>query len=298
MIYILLLCLVGIGFVFISKNKKSKKDERFTRVDVTHDDNTKSEKKYYKDKIINILINRIDLNKKNNFFANNEVRLKCIKAGIRNVREQKIIILTRYVLIMPVGMIVAIMGYMLSPNSNQIIILGFFLGAIVGFFYPIIRLDSTIKDRKEEIDRAFPDFVDLMMVCVEAGMPAEQAYVRITTELQKFYPIMASEVEILSAELTYFLEPRIAYDNFLFRTQNSFVKAFCNVVLQSLEFGTPLSQGLKSLSAEIREAQMGMIERKAASLPSKLTVPMMLFTLPVLFVVILFPAGHQLMNQA
>jgi tight adherence protein C len=295
MIYILLLCLVVIGFVFVIKNKTSKRDKRFTRSDTVP--NKKLENKDYKNKILEILINKIDFNKKDNFFANHNVRLKCIKAGIRNIKEQKIIVLTRHILIIPLSIITAMIAYMLYPNNTNLTIIGLFLGGILGFYYPIIRLDSVIKDRKEEIDRAFPDFVDLMMVCVEAGMPAEQAYVRIAPELQKFYPVMAGELEILSAELTYFLEPRIAYDNFLFRTQNSFVKAFCNVVLQSLEFGTPLSQGLRSLSAEIRETQMGMIERKAASLPSKLTVPMMLFTLPVLFVVILFPAAYQLMNK-
>ena len=127
-------------------------------------------------------------------------------------------------------------------------------------------------------------------------MSAEQTYARIVDDLKKFSLAMADEIELLSAEITYFLSPKIAYENFYYRTHNEFVKAYCSVVLQSLQYGTPLGQGLRSLSGEIREAQMGMIERKAAALPSKLTVPMMLFTLPVLFVFIMYPAITQVME--
>lgn len=236
------------------------------------------------------LLHKIDLNMNNPIVSHKNIHLKCIRAGIRESEQQKMMILKRYLFVIPFSVLTLTVGCMVfNLNTIGSLFLCCIAGALLGFFWPVIRLDSMIKNRQEEIDAAFPDFLDLMIVCVGAGMSADQTYVRITDDLRKFSPCMANEINILGAEVTYFLDAKIAYDNLYFRTQNSFVKAFCSVVLQSIKFGTPLSQSLKALSQEVRENQLAKIERKAAALPSKLTVPMIFFTLPVLFAVILYP---------
>lgn len=246
--------------------------------------------------ILGSLANKIDLKKEHPIFSHNQVRLKCIRAGIRGAAQQKMIILMRYLLIAPVSLVSTFMVYSFATKDMKLIFITLICGAILGYFLPVIRLDSMKDDRQIELNNAFPDFIDIMMVCVGAGMTAEQAYFKISNDMGKFSRVMASEIEILSSELTYFLEPKTAYDNFYQRTENEYIKAYVSIILQSIQFGTPLTSGLRALSLEVREKQMGNIEKKAASLPSKLTLPMMIFTIPVLFVVIGFPAGYQVMQ--
>lgn len=292
MYILVILILVVIGY-FIYK-KRSGGDSLSQRIG---NDNLKANTVIQKKTVFDSWVDQIDLNSKNPFFSYDQMRLKCIQAGIRNLREQKVVVLMRFVLIIPFALGVAFLVNILKPGQINLILIAAVAGAALGFYFPIIRLDSKIKDRKEEINRAFPDFVDLMLVCVQAGMTAEQAYARISTEMQNFSKVMAEEIQILSAEVTYFLDARTAYENFIFRTQNAYVKAFCGIVLQSINYGTPLGQGLRAVSAEIRESQMSEIQQKAQSLPSKLTVPMMLFTMPVLFTVIIYPAAVQVMES-
>jgi tight adherence protein C len=235
-------------------------------------------------------LSKIDLNTDKGIFSHNKIRLKCLMAGIREAEKQKIIIFCRYAFIIPFSLGLTLTAIFCEMDSALSLVFFGVSGGVLGFFFPVIRLDSIIKNRQIEIDSAFPDFLDLMIVCVGAGMTPEQTYVRIGNDLKKFSVYMANEIEVLAAETTYFLDAKVAYDNFYYRTQNSYVKAFCNVVIQSIKFGTPLAQSLKGLSEEVREGQLGKIEKKAGALPSKLTVPMMIFTMPVLFVVILYPA--------
>lgn len=293
MIFILLM-VVGIVFFIVIRNSKKNKepDKRLKSI------NPKTvEKRSIVEKIIDTYSNKINLQEDSQFIKPTVMVEKCIRAGIRDALEHKKWIIFRFLGII-VGVILGpfLANFLLNIQDFFLLIVVGVGSAVLGFFYPVIRLDSMINDRKIAIDVAFPDFVDLTLVCVEAGMSSEQTYARIIEDLKRFSPILADEIGLLLTEITYFLAPKTAYDNFYFRTNNDFVKAFCGVVLQSLQYGTPLAQGLRSLSFEIREAQMATIERKAASLPSKLTVPMMLFTLPVLFTVILYPAINQAMK--
>ena len=123
----------------------------------------------------------------------------------------------------------------------------------------------------------------------------DEEFLKMIDEFKENSPVLSEEMAILSAELTYFLDYTVAYENLTRRVPHENVRAFCSALVQSKKFGTPLVQSLKGLSKEIREAEIAAIERKAASLPAKLTVPMMLFTLPVLMVVIMAPAGLALM---
>ncbi len=287
--------LIGILFLYIkNKNKAVRGLSQYNNDSVSRD----SDQGNVIENLIKPFLSKIDINTDNGIFSHNNVRLKCIMAGIRDSEKQKMIIFCRYAFIVPfcIGSILLSVFFEMTSFLNLV----FFgvCGGVLGFFFPVIRLDSMIKNRKIEIDAAFPDFLDLMIVCVGAGMTAEQTYARISGDLRKFSRCIASEIEILGAETTYFLDPKIAYDNFHFRTQNNYIKTFCTVVVQSLKFGTPLVQSLKALSEEVREGQLGKIEQKAAALPSKLTVPMMLFTMPVLFVVILYPAIQKAISSA
>ena len=249
------------------------------------------------DKLIDPLLPKIIIEKDHNIFQHRTMVIKCIRAGIRGTKSHKMIILFRYIIILPgllLGFFVAYLRDIIDPKMIAIYTLA---GGVLAFYYPIIRLDSMIKNRQQEIRHAFPDFIDLMIVCVGAGMTAEQTYNRISNDLKSFSLAMASEIEILNGEITYFLDQKIAYDNFYFRTQNDYVRAFCSITLQSINYGTPLAQVLRYLSAEIREAYKGEIEKKAASLATKLTVPMMMFTLPVLFTVILYPGVQDIIAK-
>lgn len=288
----LFLAIIIIFIVFkVIKNRKDSLKGRIRSTSLAASKNDNSNRT-----IFDTLVNRIDLNTKRPLVSHDSIRLKCIQAGIRQSRNQKLIILTRYLLIFPVGISSAILAKSISPDNFQLMVIAAIGGMALGFFFPVIRLDSKIKERRKEIDRTFPDFVDLMLICVEAGMTAEQAYERISNDMAAFSLVMSEEIKILSAETTYFLEAKTAYDNFVFRTQSAHVKAYSTIVLQAINYGTPLSQGLRLISNEMRESQVSEVERKAQALPSKLTVPMMLFTLPVLFTVIIYPAAVQVMG--
>jgi tight adherence protein C len=281
--------------MLILKNKqKTKINARFKK---NNSDNGNNSDNYEKiDAILDQFIKKIDLSVDTQIIKHKTMSIKCIRAGIRSVRTQKLCIFAQYALIIPFGLM-GILGAWILDGSYVHMIVSTVIMGIIGFFFPVIRIDSMIKDRQLEIKKGFPDFVDLMLVCVEAGMTPEQTYPMICNDLKKFSVVMSEEIQVLSTEITYFLDPKTSYDNFYYRTQNEYIKAFCNVVLQSVQYGTPLAEGLRMLSLEVREAEMGEIERKAASLPSKLTVPMMAFTLPVLFAVILYPAVVLMMKN-
>ncbi len=288
--------LIGVFFLYI-KNK-NKKIRGLSSCNNNNSVSGGSDKSNLVEYFAKPFLSKIDLNTDKGIFSHNKVRLKCIMAGIRESEKQKIIIFCRYAFILPFCIGSILLGFLCEMNSFSNLVFFGVSGSALGFFFPVIRLDSIIKNRQAEIDTAFPDFLDLMIVCVGAGMTPEQTYARISNDLKKFSLCMANEIDILAAETTYFLEAKTAYDNFHYRTQNNYVKAFCNVIVQSIKFGTPLAHSLKQLSEEVREGQLGKIEKKAAALPSKLTVPMMIFTMPVLFVVILYPAIQQALVSA
>ena len=234
---------------------------------------------------------------KNRIVNMSSLRLLAVRAGIRSNQEHKVIAF--FMFILPIfGFILGMCAMMLyDPHSTLTMqLIAGCVTAFIAFKYPAIRLHSIGKDRLLAFETGFPDLLDLMMVCIEAGIAVEQVFVKMSEEFEISAPIIAEEIRILSAELTYFLDSSVAYDNFIRRLPHPYVRAFCSALVQSRKYGTPLVQSLRSLSKEVRESQIAEIERKAASLPAKLTVPMLLFTLPVLMVVILAPAALQLMR--
>ena len=168
------------------------------------------------------------------------------------------------------------------------------LAAYGGFYAPVMYVSNKASKRKQSIQMAWPDALDLLLICVEAGMSIEAAFHRVSEEIGAQSVALAEEFVLTNAELSFLQERRQAYENLGRRTGLESVKSVSQALIQAERYGTPVSHALRVLSDESREARMNAAEKKAAALPPKLTVPMILFFLPVLFAVILGPAIIQL----
>lgn len=163
-------------------------------------------------------------------------------------------------------------------------------GAAAGFYAPNLYVSNLAQKRQKSIMRAFPDALDMLLICVEAGMSIEMGFNKVSQEIGSASPELAEEFGITVAELSYLPDRRQAYENLALRTGHEGVKAVCMALGQAERYGTPLGDALRLMAKENREMRMSEAEKKAAALPAKLTVPMILFFLPVLFLVVLGPA--------
>jgi tight adherence protein C len=161
---------------------------------------------------------------------------------------------------------------------------------------PHLYLKNKVQKRQTSIMRAFPDALDLLLICVESGMSIEAAFRKVGDEIGSQSVPLAEEFALTTAELSYLSERRQAYENLDKRTNIEGVKSVCVALQQSERYGTPLAQSLRVMAQENRDMRMAEAEKKAAGLPPKLTVPMILFFLPVLFIVILGPAAIRVMS--
>jgi len=164
------------------------------------------------------------------------------------------------------------------------------VAAVIGFYAPNIFLANRISKRRTSIMQAFPDALDLLLICVEAGMSVEAAIQKVSQEIGGSSIDLAEELTLLSAELSYLPDRRMAYEGLAKRTNHPGVKSVATAMIQAETYGTPLGSALRTMAKENREMRLSAAEKKAAALPAKLTVPMILFFLPVLFIVILTPA--------
>jgi tight adherence protein C len=164
--------------------------------------------------------------------------------------------------------------------------------AYLGLQAPMLFLKNAITKRQLSIKRAFPDALDLLLICIESGMSIETAFRKVSTEITAQSVALSEEFTLTTAELSYLQDRKVAYENLAKRTDGlDGVKSVCLALQQSERYGTPLGQSLRVMAQENRDMRMNEAEKKAAALPPKLTVPMILFFLPVLFVVILGPTG-------
>lgn len=163
--------------------------------------------------------------------------------------------------------------------------------AYAGFYAPNLYISNRVGKRRQSIQRAWPDALDLMLICVESGIPTEGAFRKVSDEIGSQSVELAEELVLTTAELSFLPERRQAYENLANRTGLDSVKSVSQALIQAERYGTPVATALRVLSNESREMRMNEAEKKAAALPPKLTVPMILFFLPVLFIVILGPAG-------
>jgi tight adherence protein C len=161
---------------------------------------------------------------------------------------------------------------------------------VAGYYAPNLYVSNVATKRRESIINVFPDALDLLLICVESGMSIEAAIQKVGAEVGGASMELAEELSLLAAELSYLPERRLAYEGLAKRTNHPGIKAVVTAMIQAERYGTPLGNALRVMAKENRELRLAAAEKKAASLPPKLTVPMILFFLPVLFVVILGPA--------
>jgi tight adherence protein C len=170
------------------------------------------------------------------------------------------------------------------------------IGLVIGFYAPTIYLRNAAAKRAKQIQLALPDGLDLMVICAEAGLSLDATLLRVSRELSHGSPELAEELAITAAELTFLPERRMAFDNLNARTNSEGIRAVVNTLQQTAKFGTPLAQSLRVLANEMRTTRMTRAEEKAARLPALLTVPMIVFILPTLFIVLLGPAAIGVMD--
>ncbi len=169
-------------------------------------------------------------------------------------------------------------------------------GFLCGFYLPSIYISNAVSKRQQKVQEAWPDALDLMLICVESGMSIEAAFQKVGDEVGPNCPELAEELGLTTAELSYLQERKQAYINLAERTGLDAVRAVVTALVQSEKYGTPLGQSLRVMAKESRDLRMQEAEKKAAALPPKLTVPMIGFFLPVLFAVILGPAIMSVMG--
>jgi len=168
--------------------------------------------------------------------------------------------------------------------------------AVLGFFAPGLYIKNLTTKRSKRITMGLPDALDLMVICAEAGLSLDATLNRVSRELENTWPELAEELSITSAELTFLPDRRQAFENLNQRTDLSAIRGVVNTLTQTAKFGTPLAHSLRVLAAEYRDARMFRAEEKAARLPALMTVPMILFILPTLFIVLLGPAGINIVD--
>jgi tight adherence protein C len=164
------------------------------------------------------------------------------------------------------------------------------VAVLLGFLGPDIYLANAASKRRLALQKALPDGLDLLVICAEAGLSLDAALNRVADEMTASAPALADELALTSVELNFLPERRMALDNFARRADLPAIRGVVNTLIQTEKYGTPLSQSLRVLSAEFREQRMLRAEEKAARLPATLTVPMILFILPTLFIVLVGPA--------
>src|ERR1700751_5757746 len=227
------------------------------------------------------------------WLAQEAAREKLTMAGYRGQAPYVTFLFAR--LATPIVLFIATVLYvfLISPLQQSFPIkIGICIGAAyLGLQAPMLFLKNAISKRQLSIKRAFPDALDLLLICIESGMSIEAAVRKVSVESVTQAVALSAELTLTTAELSYLQDRKVAYENLAKRTGLDGVKSVCLALQQSERYGTPLGQSLRVMAQENRDMRMNEAEKKAAALPPKLTVPMILFFLPVLFVVILGPAG-------
>ncbi len=241
-----------------------------------------------------MVVERFNLTK---WLAQEEVRDKLVQAGYRG--QAPYITYLFFRLVMPIIVFPLAAFYLFvviewdQPLLVKLSICVF--AAYAGMQLPYLFLKNKISKRQLSIRRAFPDALDLLLICVESGMSIETAFRRVSHEVGTQSIALAEELTLTTAELSYLPDRRQAYENLAKRTDLEGVKAVSIALQQAERYGTSLANTLRVLAQENRDMRMNEAEKKAAALPPKLTVPMILFFLPVLFIVILGPAAIRVM---
>jgi tight adherence protein C len=219
---------------------------------------------------------------------------RLMQAGIRSKDLAFVVILARLVMPLVFGTIVIVGVYVLDwfPDWGALKRYGLVAGTML-FSYkaPDIWLKNKVTKRSHAVRKGLPDALDLLVICAEAGLTVDAAFNRVARELGKAYPELGDEFALTSIELGFLTDRRMAFENLANRVDLDSVRGVVTTMIQTEKYGTPLASALRVLSAEFRNERMMRAEEKAARLPAIMTVPLILFILPVLFIVILGPAA-------
>ncbi|WDA39894.1 type II secretion system F family protein [Erythrobacter sp. BLCC-B19] len=223
-----------------------------------------------------------------------DIQQKLAHAGYRNKELAVIIIGIRAILPIVIGITMATLIYWLEiwPDLSPMKRLGAFaISVFIAYKGPEIFLKNKADKRTKEIQKGLPDALDLLVICAEAGLTVDAAFNRVAKELGRAYPELGDEFALTAIELSFLNERKMAFNNLAYRVNLEAVKGVVTTMIQTERYGTPLASALRVLSAEFRNERMMRAEEKAARLPAIMTVPLIVFILPTLFVVILGPAA-------
>nr|WP_321526795.1 type II secretion system F family protein [uncultured Cohaesibacter sp.] len=242
-----------------------------------------------------LIISIVDRFKMRDAFSDKESRTKLKQAGFRH--EKHLMTYTFARIVGPiVGLAVSLfyVFVVIKPDYPAMVNLFFcVLFAYACYYAPLLYLQNQRSKRQSSIIRAWPDALDLLLICVESGMTAETGFQKVAAEIGSASVELAEELTILTAELSYLQDRRMAYENISVRTGIEGVRGVMTSLIQAERYGTPLGDAIRTMAEENRAARMTAAEKKAAALPPKLTVPMILFFLPAIFVIVLGPIAVQ-----
>ena len=225
-----------------------------------------------------------------------DIQQKLAHAGYRNKELAVYVIGARMVLPLVLGGLMGTLIYLVGAfDWGEVTKFGVFAGSVLfGYKGPEIFLKNKAKKRTDAIRKGLPDALDLLVICAEAGLTVDAAFNRVAKELGRAFPELGDEFALTAIELSFLNERKKAFDNLAYRVDLESVKGVVTTMVQTERYGTPLASALRVLSAEFRNERMMRAEEKAARLPAIMTVPLILFILPVLFIVILGPAACSL----
>ncbi len=247
-------------------------------------------KGFYKD-----MVEKFDLAK---HFGVKDSKMQLARAGYRTPQAEYMFLVARVSLAGSFFVLGNLYAFTLMSDEQTLTMkigLGVF-SALVGMKAPEMYIKNVTDKRQFSMRQAFPDALDLLLICVESGMSIEPAFKKVGSEIGAQSVALAEEFALVTAELSFLPERRTAYENFAMRTGLDAVKQITTVLIQAERYGTPVGTALRVVSQESRDNRMMEAEKKAAALPPKLTVPMIIFFLPVLFAVIITPAALQVSN--
>lgn len=239
------------------------------------------------------LVNRFSLEK---VLEASDLKDKLAQAGLRGQKPIYTFYAFRLALPIIMGLIGILVFVIINPWDWRFMqrVTGALGLLAVGYYLPGLYVKNLAGKRMASIMPVFPDALDLLLICVESGMSAEAAFGRVAKELEESSIELAEEFGLTTAELSYLTSRRMAYENLARRNNHVGIRAVSTALIQAERYGTPLGDTLRTMATENRQMRVMAAEKKAASLPAKLTVPMILFFLPVLFIIILTPAGMRM----
>ena len=219
-------------------------------------------------------------------------QLRLTQAGLRS--RDAVAVFLALKMLMPLALggtaLFLLYGTTLYPMAEVMRLAVATIAVLIGYYAPELYVRNATDKRKAELTRALPDAVDLMVICTESGLNLDAALARAAREMRRAQPLMADELELTSIELGFLPDRALAFQNFYERTGLPAIRAMVSTLAQAEKYGTPLAQSLRVLAAEMRDERLLRAEEKAARLPATLTVPMIIFILPALFVVLIGPA--------